>query len=272
MGKVNGSSGIVVVDDLAEQKTPLLTQISRCAYSNIIAVITAAFIVALWNSHASGSSPNGAVTPKQDRYLLHDSSITDNINHNIKSKTGSNNSVLNGHKKSLKFYTKNSKLYSSTGNSQNTQKKHTLADTPPEKSVLFERGRGGYNNYRIPSLIVTKSGTLLAFCEGREAGDASDIDILLRRSEDGGKSWNPKQVVWSDAKNTCGNPCPVVDRDNGRIWLMTTWNLGTDDEGGTKHSDDTIIFEAISMESLSSSFKSHDSEPAAKQMIDIVKT
>jgi len=175
MGKVNGSSGIVVVDDLAEQETPLLTQISRCAYSNIIAVITAAFIVALWNSHASGSSPNGAVTPKQDRYLLHDSRITDNTKHKIKSKTGSNNSVLNGHKKSLKFYTKNSKLYSSTGNSQNAQEKDTLADKPPEKSVLFERGRGGYNNYRIPSLIVTKKGTLLAFCEGREAGDAADI-------------------------------------------------------------------------------------------------
>ncbi len=103
--------------------------------------------------------------------------------------------------------------------------------TMPQKTNLFVRGKGGYNNYRIPSLIVSKKGTLLAFCEGREGGDAGDIDILLRRSEDGGKNWTQKQVVWSDARNTCGNPCPVVDQDTGRIWLMTTWNLGTDREG-----------------------------------------
>lgn len=46
-----------------------------------------------------------------------------------------------------------------------------------QKSVLWEKGTGRYNNYRIPSLIVTQKGTLLAFCEGREAGDAGDIDI-----------------------------------------------------------------------------------------------
>jgi len=101
----------------------------------------------------------------------------------------------------------------------------------PERIALFERGKGGYKNYRIPSLIVSKKGTLLAFCEGREAGDAGDIDLLLRRSEDGGKTWSEKQVVWSDGRNTCGNPCPVVDQDTGRIWLLMTWNRGTDDEG-----------------------------------------
>lgn len=95
---------------------------------------------------------------------------------------------------------------------------------------LWENGTGNYNNYRIPALIVTQKGTLLAFCEGREAGDAGDIDILLKRSFDNGRTWSKEQVVWNDAQNTCGNPCPVIDRETGRIYLLLTWNLGSDHE------------------------------------------
>ena len=71
---------------------------------------------------------------------------------------------------------------------------------------------------------------LLAFCEGRKksAGDAGDIDLVLKRSMDGGKTWRPLQVVWDDGPNTCGNPCPVVDRATGTIWLLLTHNLGHD--------------------------------------------
>jgi len=86
--------------------------------------------------------------------------------------------------------------------------------------VLWQQGTGKYNNYRIPSVIVTKKGTLLAFCEGREAGDTGDIDILLKRSEDNGKTWSGEMVVWNDGRNTCGNPCPVIDEETGRIWLF----------------------------------------------------
>jgi sialidase-1 len=95
---------------------------------------------------------------------------------------------------------------------------------------LWQNGTGDYKNYRIPALIVTQNGTLLAFCEGREAGDSGDIDILLKRSFDNGTTWSKEQVVWNDAKNTCGNPCPVIDRETGRIWLLLTWNLGSDSE------------------------------------------
>lgn len=95
---------------------------------------------------------------------------------------------------------------------------------------LFAKGIGGYNIYRIPALLTTQKGTLLAFCEGREAGDSSDIDLLLRCSEDGGKTWSSKQVVWDQAKNVCGNPCPVQDRDTGIIWLLLTWNNSSDSD------------------------------------------
>jgi sialidase-1 len=99
-----------------------------------------------------------------------------------------------------------------------------------KRTALYYIGMPGYNRYRIPSLIATKQGTLLAFCEGRTAGDTGDIDTLVRRSEDGGETWSNYQVVWSDGSNTCGNPCPVVDQSTGRIYLLSTWNLGTDTE------------------------------------------
>lgn len=104
-----------------------------------------------------------------------------------------------------------------------------------EKSTLWEQGTGKYNNYRIPSLIVTQKGTLLALCEGREGGDSGNIDLLLKRSEDNGITWSNEQVVWNDGSNTCGNPCPVVDETTGRIWLWMTWNNGNDHESEIIH-------------------------------------
>lgn len=93
---------------------------------------------------------------------------------------------------------------------------------------VFRSGEGNYHTYRIPSVIATTKGTLLAFCEGRvkDKSDSGNIDLLLRRSTDGGQTWSPPQVVWDDAGNTCGNPCPVVDRETGAIWLLLTWNDG----------------------------------------------
>ena len=60
--------------------------------------------------------------------------------------------------------------------------------------------------------------------------DTGDIDLLVKRSVDGGKTWGPQQVVWDDGANTCGNPCPVVDQTTGTIWLPMTWNHGKDTE------------------------------------------
>src|SRR5437016_3586415 len=90
----------------------------------------------------------------------------------------------------------------------------------PVQAPLFVAGEGGYHTYRIPALIVTGKGTLLAFCEGRKksTSDTGDIDLLLKRSLDGGKTWQATQVVWDDGANTCGNPCPVVERSTGTVW------------------------------------------------------
>ncbi len=93
-----------------------------------------------------------------------------------------------------------------------------------EQKPLFVQGVGGYNIYRIPSLIVTQKGTLLAFCEGREAGDSSDIDLLLRRSEDGGQLGAGRSCL-GRRKKLCGNPCRLLTR----IRESTGWLLTCDD-------------------------------------------
>jgi sialidase-1 len=94
----------------------------------------------------------------------------------------------------------------------------------PQMTVVYRSGTDGYHTYRIPALVVTTKGTLLAFCEGRKTGrsDHGDLDLLLKRSTDGGRTWSAQQIVHEEggtAKITIGNPCPVVDRDTGFIWL-----------------------------------------------------
>src|SRR5260370_26634611 len=58
------------------------------------------------------------------------------------------------------------------------------------QTEVFRSGEGGYHTYRIPALITSRKGTLLAFCEGRRQsrGDSGDIDLLLKRSFDQGKT------------------------------------------------------------------------------------
>jgi len=116
----------------------------------------------------------------------------------------------------------------------------------PRQTDVYVAGQDGYHTYRIPSLIVTAKGTLLAFAEARRSGaaDAGDIDLVVRRSHDDGATWSAMQVVADDGANTVGNPCPVIDRKTGTIWLLTTRNLGSDREkdiiAGTSASSRTV--------------------------------
>ncbi|MFI0135626.1 exo-alpha-sialidase [Streptomyces luteogriseus] len=120
-----------------------------------------------------------------------------------------------------------------------------------DQQVLFKASQDpGYACFRIPAIVRTTSGTLLAFAEGRvlNCGDAADIDIVLKRSIDGGRTWGPLQVVTEGAGDTHGNPAPVVDRGTGRILLAETYNTGRTDAGNCtvpcdrtphlQHSDD----------------------------------
>ncbi|MGW0733822.1 sialidase family protein [Streptomyces sp. NPDC002851] len=95
-------------------------------------------------------------------------------------------------------------------------------------SVPYRAGIGGYDTYRIPAVLRTPTGTLLAFAEGRVggAGDTGNIDVVVKRSTDGGCTWGPLSVVASGGGDTRGNPAPVVDPRTGRVVLVTSYNSG----------------------------------------------
>ncbi|WP_330286655.1 sialidase family protein [Streptomyces sp. NBC_00576] len=98
-----------------------------------------------------------------------------------------------------------------------------------EQQVLFRASQDpGYSCYRIPAIVRTLKGTLLAFAEGRRdnCGDAGDIDIVVKRSTDDGRTWGPLRVVNDGGVDTHGNPTPIVDRETGRIILAESWNTG----------------------------------------------
>src|SRR5688500_4332046 len=67
----------------------------------------------------------------------------------------------------------------------------------PARMDLFVSGTSGYAVYRIPGIVATPHGVLLAYAEARKTGasDWDGIDIVMRRSEDSGATWTPQQVV-----------------------------------------------------------------------------
>ena len=108
----------------------------------------------------------------------------------------------------------------------------SLAVSEPVQVDVYVAGEGGYHTYRIPSIVAAPDGTLLAFAEGRQANasDSGDIDLVMKRSTDGGLTWSALTVIGDNGPNTFGNPCPVVDASTGTIWLFTTHNRGVDRE------------------------------------------
>ena len=98
--------------------------------------------------------------------------------------------------------------------------------TPPVEEVtsttVFEYTETSTDTfgYRIPSIVTTGEGTLLAFAEKRVGlHDHAQNDIVLRRSSDNGNSWKAEQMIAEDGKNSLHDPCAVV-MESGRILLM----------------------------------------------------
>lgn len=111
-----------------------------------------------------------------------------------------------------------------------------------ERTTLFVSGEGGYSTYRIPALVTTPQGTVLAAAEARRdgGGDWGHIDLIYRKSADGGHTWEPARllVTQSDlppdlranqavAKDkdrttgfTIGNATWVTDKTSGRTLLL----------------------------------------------------
>lgn len=104
-----------------------------------------------------------------------------------------------------------------------------------ETSVPFRAGRESYVSFRIPAVVTTPTGTLLAFCEGRVGSghDFGNIDIVLKRSTDGGRTWGPLQVAAKNGDDLAGNPAPVV-LDTGRVLLVHIRNAALATEGAIR--------------------------------------
>ncbi|MBX3255354.1 MAG: exo-alpha-sialidase [Chitinophagaceae bacterium] len=104
-----------------------------------------------------------------------------------------------------------------------------------ERIPVFISGEEGHKTYRIPAIIDLPGGDLLAFCEGRVNGasDFGDVNIVMKRSSDKGKTWSALQTLVDYDTLQAGNPAPVVDRTDpaipgGRIFLF--YNTGNNHE------------------------------------------
>ena len=110
-----------------------------------------------------------------------------------------------------------------------------------DKTDLFVAGQAGYETFRIPGLVVTKSGALLAYCEARRGSrsDWADIEVLMTRSTNGGRTWSPPQRIADSGKDTVNNPVAIVDQQTGRVHFLYCINyhqcfyMFSDDEGQT---------------------------------------
>lgn len=104
-----------------------------------------------------------------------------------------------------------------------------------QESVVFRSGTDGHKSYRIPAIINLPNGDLLAFAEGRvnNSGDFGDINLVMKRSTDKGKSWSAMQTLVDYSNLQAGNPAPVVDLHDpaypqGVVYLF--YNTGNNHE------------------------------------------
>lgn len=98
----------------------------------------------------------------------------------------------------------------------------------PNKQTLFGRGMEGVHTYRIPALVTTNDGSLIACCDARLNSSRdlpNDIYTVIRRSTDGGRSWSQiREIHMPKLGEGTADPCMVVDRQSGRVWCAITWS------------------------------------------------
>lgn len=130
------------------------------------------------------------------------------------------------------------------------------AEPELETREVFPPGMNGIARYRIPGVVVTAKGTVLAYCEARKnnSSDWGEIEIHVRRSTDGGRTWlpsqhiahhaeriegNPRKSVGGEHEQTVNNPVAIVDRETGAIVFLYCVNyarcfsMASNDDGLT---------------------------------------
>ena len=103
--------------------------------------------------------------------------------------------------------------------------------------ALRDHGDDGVFSYRIPGLVTTPSGTLIAVYDVRHHTSLDlqeDIDVGMSRSTDGGRTWEKMKIImdmgrWGglpDAQNGIGDPAVLVDENTGEIFVVAVWTHG----------------------------------------------
>ncbi len=103
--------------------------------------------------------------------------------------------------------------------------------------VLRAAGQDNCDTYRIPGLITTGNGTLIAVYDNRYNNSKDlqeDIDVGMSRSTDGGQSWEPMRAImdmgeWGgkyERLNGIGDPCVLYDHTRNTIWVAALWMSG----------------------------------------------
>ncbi len=103
--------------------------------------------------------------------------------------------------------------------------------------ILRAAGQDNCDTYRIPGLITTNSGTLIAVYDNRYNNSKDlqeDVDIGMSRSTDDGQTWEPMRVImdmgeWGgnpERLNGIGDPCVLYDEKNSTIWVAALWMSG----------------------------------------------
>lgn len=105
--------------------------------------------------------------------------------------------------------------------------------------ILRAAGEDNCNTYRIPGLITTDRGTLIAVYDARYNNDKDlqeDIDIGMSRSLDCGQTWEPMKIIMDmdeyggrpRKQNGTGDPCILYDHNTGTIWVAALWMSGAE--------------------------------------------
>ncbi|MES2416693.1 MAG: exo-alpha-sialidase [Bacteroidota bacterium] len=106
--------------------------------------------------------------------------------------------------------------------------------------TLRKAGEDGINTYRIPGIITTDKGTLIAVYDNRYVNSAdlpANIDVAMSRSNDGGKTWQAMKVIMDmgipNDQNGIGDPSILFDPVTHKIWVAALWSKGNHSIAGS---------------------------------------
>lgn len=91
---------------------------------------------------------------------------------------------------------------------------------------LWSVGDNGYETYRIPGVVASARGTIIAYTTARrtvDQGDWGDSVVVMRRSLDKGKNWDKSKVVAGDGHGITDNGVAIASKD-GKVHFLYQHN------------------------------------------------